>query len=195
MTFSLPKQFSVTKIGFEKKKNALAGIGLSKRALLSLLPPESFDSDPLPDMSLPLVKTLCAAAAARRSPASSSWGRGAAAALAASPSTPTTLALPLGSNDHLPRVLRHLGGRRCFSQDRGLPLRRTTTNDIVGGRSTIGVFTPITASLWIERLRREEGATLPPKPAEGPLPPSASAVVKLYNFTTDAQLRELYRNP
>ena len=71
----------------------------------------------------------------------------------------------------------------------------TTTNDIVGGRSTIGVFTPITASLWIERLRREEGATLPPKPAEGPLPPSASAVVKLYNFTTDAQLRELYRNP
>ena len=123
-------------------------------------------------MSLPLVKTLCAAAAARRSPASSSWGRGAAAALAASPSTPTTLALPLGSNDHLPRVLRHLGGRRCFSQDRGLPLRRTTTNDIVGGRSTIGVFTPITASLWIERLRREEGATLPPKPAEGPLPPS-----------------------
>ena len=132
-------------------------------------------------MSTPLVASLCIGAA-RRSAASSSWGR------IASSSTPSTLAL--------------LQGRRCFSHNNNHdnnkppPLRRNTTNDIVGGRSTIGVFTPITAGLWIERLRREEGATLPPKAADGPpLPPSASAVAVAYDFTRDAQLRELYRNP
>ena len=139
-------------------------------------------------MRSPLVARICAAAAARRSPASSSsWGRIAAlAAAASSPSTPTT-PLALLQNKNLLR--------RSFARDRDPPLRRNTANDIVGGRSTIGVFTPITASLWIERLKREEGASLPPKPAEGPLPPSASAVAVSYNFTEDAQLRELYRNP
>ena len=174
----------------------MLAIDLSKRTLLSLLPSDS-DSDPLSlsGMSLPLVATtLCAAAAtaARRSPASSPWGRVAALA-AASSSTPSVVLLQ--NNDHLHRHTNHFGNRRCFAHDREPPLRRTATNDIVGGRTTIGVFTPITASLWIERLQREEGATLPPKPAEGPLPPSASAIAVKYNFTTDAQLRELYRNP
>ena len=171
-------------IDFEEKKgktnDAPASTCRSARSSLD------FNSDLLlSDMSLSLVATtLCTAAMARRS--SASWGRIAALTAAASPLAPT-LAL-LQSND------KHLH-RRCFAHDRDPPLRRTTTNDIVGGRSTIGVFTPITAALWIARIQRSEGATLPPKPAEGPLPPSASAVTVSYNFTTDAQLRELYRNP
>jgi len=152
--------------------------------------PDSLFADIVGNMSAPLITTsICAAAAAAAARRSSSSTLTRIAAFATS-ATATATTPNLGFH-------RSGGQRRCFAAHGrdASPLRRTTTNDIVGGRSTIGVFTPITASLWIERLQREEGATLPPKPAEGPLPPSASAVAVFYSFTSDAQLRELYRNP
>ena len=181
------------------------GFDLSMRALSFLSPDFESLSEEIMSGGSPLAICAAAAVAATRrgsGPFSSSVRRIATLA-AVSTSTPTSLALLQPGDDKTRKPLSHRHHhhhhrgqqRRCFANDRDPPLRRTTTNDIVGGRSTIGVFTPITASLWIERLQREEGATLPPRAAEGPLPPSASAVAVTYNFTTDVQLRELYRNP
>ena len=68
-----------------------------------------------------------------------------------------------------------------------------TASELAAGRAAIGVFTPVTASLWIARLQREAEATLPPAPRTGPVPPAPLDV--RYPFSTSPQLRELYRNP
>ena len=59
--------------------------------------------------------------------------------------------------------------------------------------ATIGVFTPVTAQLWIARLQRDVNATEPARPRAGPVAPAPLAV--RYPFSTDAVLRELYVNP
>lgn len=140
---------------------------LSKRSLYLLCESET-EFPSAENIILPAFATICTASTARRG---SSWGRFAAIAatsLTVTTPTPTTLA-QCGKDSVLgPELSRRLHGRRSFAPDRQ-PLVRRTMTDVVE-RSTIGVFTPFTASLWIERLQREAGATLPPKPAEGPLP-------------------------
>lgn len=73
------------------------------------------------------------------------------------------------------------------------PVPRTAAADVDAGRAAIGVFTPVTASLWIARLQREADATRPPAPRPGPVAPCPLDV--RYPFSSSPQLRELYRNP
>ena len=75
-------------------------------------------------------------------------------------------------------------GGECTPQR--LARHARTASELDAGRAAIGVFTPVTASLWIARLQREAEATLPPAPRTGPVPPAPLDV-----HTDDSPLGEV----